>query len=990
MRRKVKIGDGKFSPAEGEGERLEGLTIVVPFLTGSIRNCTTASGKVTALELLVLFAQNLPDAIILQRLVPYAVTMLSDPTPIVRASAVKCLDALFHFVRTVPPSEVKLFPEYILPTLHQLSMTEQEEIVLLSLTSSLASFANSARRFMENAQLLKQQACADDAGNQTESSLLLMTQESYDSEMASLIQLFTQIVHDLMTRHSIDCVKFEFINIAEPLAHFFGQRRANETILPLLISVMNDSDWRLREALFKNIVGLAAFIGRDSLEQFFLPIFQQAITDYEENVIYQTVTAMTHITQLGLFQRRTLIEFTEMCAPMLLHPNQWIKYSVIGLMEAICAQLEPADVFCFVLPKIRKFLRTDIVSVTRNILLQSVIPPVLRTSFDKGKLILAKCEGGAQKAEVNMLFAVKLADSTVVSADRDKLVLMEPYLSACCRQTFMEEARRSMSSMSKTGSRSVAGARAGYEGPVFNGDFLVRHSSDESATPAMGPKIVMHAGWHSALDGETGGSGPKPMPELGPVADGVLKRQSSDITNPYSSSVRLKNFRPKGIHIGHLTEHEKAVTHLRVSDDEKFFVSGSKDGMVKIWDCSCLESSISNRARRTFCASSGSITGLTVCEGTHSIAVGYESGSMQVLRVDYTKEDPTRAAKLSPLRQYDGFSSSIVGIENLGRSEPALLAYGLSNGIIGGIDLRCKGESVFCYAGKSNHGLLESFAVAPDRSWLLTGTSRGFFVVWDLRFGLPVITWRHPTKRRIRKLAHKEDCLVVAAVDSDDVMIWDVSSKSVNQLFSVLPAGAEPHPFLFAADMNPDPPMDYGTDDLKELQSWSDKILRDTVVSTPEAMRPDTPASSASGVGAASSSGTTRGPAPVKTTALYCTKDTVFTGSSDCCVRVWETSFVSETQPPHSYTMCGPPGAQKDLYSAMVVECCIVQQASSAIPSSTLSSSIPQTSHISGARQVLPESHRYHHDAILDIVAIDQPTPKILTAGRDGIIKVWK
>ena len=74
--------------------------------------------------------------------------MLSDPIATVRASAVRCLDAMFHTVRTVPPSEVKLFPEYILPTLHQLSTSEKEEIVLLSLASSLASFASIRASFI--------------------------------------------------------------------------------------------------------------------------------------------------------------------------------------------------------------------------------------------------------------------------------------------------------------------------------------------------------------------------------------------------------------------------------------------------------------------------------------------------------------------------------------------------------------------------------------------------------------------------------------------------------------------------------------------------------------------------------------------------------------------------------------------------------------------------------------------------------------------------
>jgi len=259
--------------------------------------------------------------------------------------------------------------------------------------------------------------------------------------------------------------------------------------------------------------------------------------------------------------------------------------------------------------------------------------------------------------------------------------------------------------------------------------------------------------------------------------------------------------------------------------------------------------------------------------------------------------------------------------------------------------------------------------------------------MWDLRFGLPVKTWRHPTKRRIRKLAHKEDAFVVAAADSDDVMIWDVNSNTVVQLFSVLPAGAEAHPFMFSADPNKDPPMDYGTDDLLELQSWSERVLSDNIVTTPEALNPAGGASGIGGTQSTSSSFMSRGPAPIRTTALYCTKDTVFTGSNDCCMRLWETTPISDTQIPQSYTVCGPGNSVKEQYSAMRMECSVVQQASSALPTAASGSGLSQSS---GSRPVMPDTHRCHHDAILDIAAVEQPTPKILTAGRDGVIKVWK
>ena len=69
---------------------------------------------------------------------------------------------------------------------------------------------------------------------------------------------------------------------------------------------------------------------------------------------------------------------------------------------------------------------------------------------------------------------------------------------------------------------------------------------------------------------------------------------------------------------------------------------------------------------------------MTICEGTHSVAVGYESGQLHIYRIDYCMEKNFPAVKHTPIRQYEGFKSNVIGVENLGRNDPALLSYGLS------------------------------------------------------------------------------------------------------------------------------------------------------------------------------------------------------------------------------------------------------------------------------------------------------------------------
>jgi phosphoinositide-3-kinase regulatory subunit 4 len=97
--------------------------------------------------------------------------------------------------------------------------------------------------------------------------------------------------------------------------------------LPLIISYLNARhDWELRCAFFSNIVGISAFVGMDSLERFILPCIIQALTDEEEFVIDKAVNILASLCELGLFLKHIMFNIVEKTAPMLSHPNMWIRY----------------------------------------------------------------------------------------------------------------------------------------------------------------------------------------------------------------------------------------------------------------------------------------------------------------------------------------------------------------------------------------------------------------------------------------------------------------------------------------------------------------------------------------------------------------------------------------------------------------------------------------------------------------------------------------
>jgi phosphoinositide-3-kinase regulatory subunit 4 len=57
---------------------------------------------------------------------------------------------------------------------------------------------------------------------------------------------------------------------------------------------------------------------------------------------------------------------------------------------------------------------------------------------------------------------------------------------------------------------------------------------------------------------------------------------------------------PQGILAAHLHEHLSKINVIQVSTDQTFFVSGSDDGTVRIWDTHRLETNVVNRARLVY------------------------------------------------------------------------------------------------------------------------------------------------------------------------------------------------------------------------------------------------------------------------------------------------------------------------------------------------------------------------------------------------------
>lgn len=129
-----------------------GLVLLVNLLCVSLRGAKLVHSKLKALHLLRLMTEHVDDSVRLQRVLPYAVSLASDASAAVRAAALRTIVQAATNVVDFPPSDAKLFPEYILPSLSLLPK-DSEELVRVEYATSLSSLCQKAHFFLTQAQL---------------------------------------------------------------------------------------------------------------------------------------------------------------------------------------------------------------------------------------------------------------------------------------------------------------------------------------------------------------------------------------------------------------------------------------------------------------------------------------------------------------------------------------------------------------------------------------------------------------------------------------------------------------------------------------------------------------------------------------------------------------------------------------------------------------------------------------------------------------------
>ncbi|KAG9284442.1 hypothetical protein G9A89_023699 [Geosiphon pyriformis] len=284
---------------------------------------------------------------------------------------------------------------------------------------------------------------------------------------------------------------------------------------------------------------------------------------------------------------------------------------------------------------------------------------------------------------------------------------------------------------------------------------------------------------------------PEEMTEFGEKKTKQVLPRQGRVAKGTTAIRTIVNWRPEGTLVAHLTEHKATINQICVSPDHSFFASASDDGTIKIWDCARLEKNVTSRSRLTYDLGSP-VKCITFIENTHSIAAASKNGTIHIFFVDCSQgTNSVKYGKPQTIREYYLEGEFAVSMKHYytDNNKESILLYATSKGNISGLDLRTMTIS-WTFENPRSHGVVTAMVMDQSHKWLLIGTSRGIFTLWDLRFRIQLRSWVHPTKSRISRLllhpqAGRNRTWIIIAAGKNEVSVWDIEKLECKEVHGV-------------------------------------------------------------------------------------------------------------------------------------------------------------------------------------------------------------
>ena len=289
--------------------------------------------------------------------------------------------------------------------------------------------------------------------------------------------------------------------------------------------------------------------------------------------------------------------------------------------------------------------------------------------------------------------------------------------------------------------------------------------------------------------------------EFGPIIQPLSRRQPIRRSN---GQVPANPWRPDGVLVAMFSEHSASITRVVVAPDHAFFLTGSDDGSVKVWDSARLERNIAHRSRQTHRHSPGvHVSSLAFVENTHCFVSTGTDGSVNVVKVDYVESNAsTRYGKLRVLREWNFPESEYATWSEHFKSENQSILLMCTNLCrVVAIELRTM-NVLYEFENPVQHGTPSCFCLDKRHHWLLLGTTHGILELWDLRFQLRVRAWGFAGASPIHRIVvhpvrstRKKKVCIAGGTGQGEVTVWDLEKFVCQEVYRTSSSKHNSHGF---------------------------------------------------------------------------------------------------------------------------------------------------------------------------------------------------
>ncbi|KAI9297523.1 ARM repeat-containing protein [Neoconidiobolus thromboides FSU 785] len=852
-------------------KREEGALLLLSVLTSSVKNCVYSSKKRLAIDMMFSIGRHLNDEMKLDRLLPYLVSLLYDKDSIIRSHAIQTMTNLLLTVHKITPINTLLFTEYLFNPLKKLTQ-DKEIIVRYSLAKNMASLAEIAIHFYQLGKSMENKTSLDinllDLHNPLLDLVITLLIDSDSSVKRALLSNILRLCkvfglqksNDSLLSHMITylndkdwllrCSFFE--NIVE-VGQYVGGRSLEEYILPLMIQAITDSEEFVVEKVLTSLTLLCQRKLFSKITLWDLIHIISPLLGHPNVWIRYAAIAFTSTASELLPDVDKLCVLNPTIQPFIKYPPL-LEHSVIELSQALAEPItrkiyeemlslsmatpgvwkiiESVGLNNFNLEKypirdqqtyqqlIKKFHLTNfnfqMLSAMKEYFLK------LASQFDSSRMKprsfsnnnywynestihlmslqvkvrtdffspLEQQEYNNNNNNNNRLFNKRNNKTmSLISDSKEMLRLNENELNLregtlTNSPTFQNKVNPSLSTSS-----TLVFARTLQMDTYDNFNFPIISINLNEINLKLNPHehenetlILPNLGLQRLLQ--------KKGKEMFPPNQSIFGPVIQPINNNCNQSINTnQDWEPEGVVVANLNEHTAAINSLQASPDHKLFVTGSDDGAIKIWDINRIHQKISNRSRLTYFYLGGRVKCLTFLNNSYCVAAANDKGDVHILKIEVIfnkeKKGELETGKYSKCYGILGIklknNERVVCMQHIGgidmKQNVLIMATNLSH--IFGFDLNLN-KVIYKLKIPLNHGNITSILINPSNNWLLVGSDKGMIDLFDLRYliYLKNESFNHPSKLSIKKLIYyKNQQIWILAGKNNDISLWDISNQ---------------------------------------------------------------------------------------------------------------------------------------------------------------------------------------------------------------------